>query len=120
MRTTSFLLLIMAVSAMTTSCAKTLLNDTAEIRNSPLLTKAVTPEEFDWETADWMPTPAGQSRISVPWIGQGSLTAFYGLDIVNDYKKQTDGSCYTPLLLHLALPISSTHTLFYIMSIAAP
>lgn len=90
MRTTSFLLLIMAVSAMTTSCAKTLLNDTAEIRNSPLLTKAVTPEEFDWETADWMPTPAGQSRISVPWIGQGSLTAFYGLDIVNDYKK-TDG-----------------------------
>lgn len=90
MRTTSFFLLVMAVSVMTTSCAKTLLNDTVEIRNSPLLTKAVTPEEFDWETADWMPTPAGQSRISVPWIGQGSLTAFYGLDIVNDYKK-TDG-----------------------------
>ena len=50
-------------------------------------TKSVLPEEFDWETADWMPTPPGQALIPVPWTGQGSLNAFYGLDVVNDYKR---------------------------------
>ena len=45
------------------------------------------PEEFDWETEDWMPTPQGQTKIPIPWVGQGSLVGLYGLDVVNDYKK---------------------------------
>jgi hypothetical protein len=45
---------------------------------------------FDWETADWMPTPVNQSRISVPWVGQGSIAGIYGIDVVNDRRK-SDG-----------------------------
>ena len=41
---------------------------------------------FDWDNVDWMPTPPGQSRISPPWVGQGSLLSFYGLEILNDHK----------------------------------
>lgn len=51
------------------------------------LTKAIVPEVFDWETADWMPTPPGQAQIPMPWGGQGSISAFYGPDIVYDFKK---------------------------------
>lgn len=54
------------------------------------LTRAVVPEDFDWETVDYMPTPAGQTKIPVPWIGQGSLASSYSIDVINDHKK-TDG-----------------------------
>ena len=53
-------------------------------------TRAVNPYEFDWENADWMPTPPGQSQIPSPWIGQGSLVSTYGLDVLND-RKAVDG-----------------------------
>ena len=53
-----------------------------------LLTRSVSPEEFDCETADWMPTPSGQALIPMPWGGQGSISGFYGLDVVNDYHKK--------------------------------
>lgn len=43
--------------------------------------------DFDWENIDWMPTPPGQSAISPPWFGQGSLTSSYGLEIVDDNKR---------------------------------
>ena len=36
-------------------------------------TRAVPTPVFDWENADWMPTPSMQSRIPSPWSGQGSL-----------------------------------------------
>lgn len=39
---------------------------------------------FDWERADWMPTPPGQSRISNPWMGAGALN--YEIDVLNDCK----------------------------------
>lgn len=48
--------------------------------------RSVTPPVFDWETVDWMPTPSGQSLIPPPWIGQGSLSSLYGIDVVNDHK----------------------------------
>ena len=51
------------------------------------LTRAVVPEDFDWETVDYMPTPAGQTKIPVPWIGQGSLASSYTIDVINDHKK---------------------------------
>lgn len=47
---------------------------------------AVTPVTFDWETVDWMPTPAGQAQIPPPWVGQGSITSVYGIDVANDHK----------------------------------
>ncbi|WP_298300077.1 hypothetical protein [Hydrotalea sp.] len=48
----------------------------------------IQPFSFNWETVDWMPTPAvvGQSLINPPWIGQGSITSIYGIDVVNDHK----------------------------------
>ena len=51
-----------------------------------LITRSVVTPDFDWENADWMPTPAGYARIPVPWIGAGSLSSFYETDILNDYK----------------------------------
>ncbi|SCD19960.1 hypothetical protein PSM36_1135 [Proteiniphilum saccharofermentans] len=53
-------------------------------------TRAVIPHDFDWENADWMPTPPGQSQIPSPWVGQGSLVSIYGLDVIND-RRASDG-----------------------------
>jgi len=49
---------------------------------------SIHPFSFNWETVDWMPTPnvVGQSLINPPWIGQGSITSVYGIDVANDYK----------------------------------
>ena len=71
------------------SCTKEVLtaDSNVDVAEPTVTTKAVLPEEFDWETADWMPTPPGETRIPVPWIGQGSLSAFYKMDVVMDYKK---------------------------------
>lgn len=55
-------------------------------------TRAVPTPVFDWENADWMPTPSMQSRIPSPWSGQGSLVGTYGIDIVNDRKHLMDGN----------------------------
>lgn len=55
-------------------------------KQSSVQTRAIPTQDFDWEAADWMPTPVGQSRIPVPWIGQGSLVSAYGMDIINDMK----------------------------------
>ncbi len=53
-------------------------------------TRAVPTIGFDWENADWMPTPPTQTKIPSPWVGQGSIVSTYGLDIVND-RKAIDG-----------------------------
>ena len=37
-------------------------------KQSSVQTRAIPTQDFDWEAADWMPTPVGQSRIPVPWI----------------------------------------------------
>lgn len=59
-----------------------------QVNQSLIRTRAVEPNEFDWETADWMPTPPGQPQIPMPWGGQGSISEFYGLEIVNDFHKK--------------------------------
>ena len=58
---------------------------------------------FDWETVDQMPTPKGQSRISIPWTGQGAL--MQPIDVVNDHKK-ADGwtLLYTSFTNETTLP----------------
>ncbi|MCE8949314.1 hypothetical protein [Bacteroides thetaiotaomicron] len=71
------------------SCSNT--DELEELNNTiELKTRAIPTLSFDWENADWMPTPSMQSRISVPWTGQGSLAGTYGLDIVND-RRAFDG-----------------------------
>ncbi len=50
------------------------------------ITRTIPVYKFDWEQSNWMPTPAGQSPIPTPWVGQGSLVGSYDLDIVNDHK----------------------------------
>lgn len=60
------------------------------INTTKVQTRAVPTPAFDWENADWMPTPSVQPRIPVPWIGQGSLAGTYGLDVIND-RKSFDG-----------------------------
>lgn len=75
------------------SCVKELAVDKPQTdpqTETALLTRAVPVQTFDWETVDFMPTPPGQPRISPPWIGQGSLTSTYGIDVVYDHKK-SDG-----------------------------
>lgn len=63
---------------------------TNETDESPAQTRAVPTPYFNWENADWMPTPPGQSRIPSPWVGAGSLVGTYGLEIIND-RKASDG-----------------------------
>lgn len=46
----------------------------------------ITPYTFNWETVDFMPTPAGQSQIPPPWIGQGSIASIYDTDVLNDHR----------------------------------
>lgn len=69
------------------SCADGNIN---EIIINENISRSILPSGFDWESADWMPTPLGQSRIGMPWMGQGALDLNYGLEIINDYKR-SDG-----------------------------
>lgn len=50
--------------------------------------KGVIPATFDWKTVNYMPTPPGQTPISVPWVGQGSLSALYGIDVIEDNRPE--------------------------------
>ena len=69
---------------------------------------------FDWDNVDWMPTPPGQSRIFPPWVGQGSLLSFYGLDILNDHKA-SDGwiLVYNTFDPNASGPISNPYFVLY-------
>ncbi len=92
---TKLLLILLSISFMLiVSCQDNqILNELKEDDSALVVsaqTRAVTPYDFDWENADWMPTPPGQSRIPSPWVGQGSLASIYGLDVLND-RKAFDG-----------------------------
>ena len=78
------LFLIMGYCLTMTSCSD---DSKTDWNLAPsLITRSVVTPDFDWENADWMPTPAGYAQIPVPWIGAGSLSSFYETDILNDYK----------------------------------
>ncbi|MCD8167481.1 MAG: hypothetical protein LUE93_16105 [Bacteroides sp.] len=81
----SFLLFMLAIS-----CTDQLDVSENELPENSLQSRAVETKWFDWENADWMPTPAGQSQIPSPWVGSSSLTSLYGMDIMND-RKAVDG-----------------------------
>lgn len=82
-----YISIALSVFLVMSSCQKDLLpeyaNSTEAASDLPK-TRAIPTPEFDWENTDWMPTPPGQSRIPSPWVGAGSLAAFYNMDIIND------------------------------------
>ena len=61
-------------------------NDSKLSFSNSATTRSIPVPIFNWETADWMPTPLGQSQIPPPWIGQGSLAYAYSSEIIEDYK----------------------------------
>lgn len=78
---------ISVVMAIVTACHKEEFEDLQPEPPKTLMTKSISPEIFDWEVVDYMPTPAGQTPISVPWIGSGSIAGSHALDVINDYRK---------------------------------
>ena len=70
------------------------MNDNVEggLLQSPKQAYSIIQQEFDWENADYMPTPEGMPAIPTPWTGQGSIAGTYDLDIINDRKK-SEGWC---------------------------
>lgn len=79
-----------------------------------LQTRSVTPENFDWEHADWMPTPPGQTRIPSPWVGQGSLASTYGTDVIEDRLK-SDGweLLYSTFTTNVSGPLQNPYFVLY-------
>ena len=81
------ILMMSAALVMLTCCE--LSHTEYEMENSlmpSISARAVMPTTFDWENADWMPTPPMQSKIPAPWVGQGSIASTYGTDVANDRK----------------------------------
>lgn len=85
------ILLFVVLFCSLVSCSRELkLEDSSQNQILQVLNNAIPTPSLDWENADFMPTPPGQSPIPVPWVGQGSIASVYGLDIVND-RKAFDG-----------------------------
>lgn len=84
-------LLFVVLFCSLVSCSRELkLEDSSQNQILQVLNNAIPTPPLDWENADFMPTPSGQSPIPAPWVGQGSIASVYGLDIVND-RKAIDG-----------------------------
>ena len=79
-----------------------------------LESRSVTPAYFDWETADFMPTPKGQARIDPPWHGQGSLAYMYGDDVLTDIKA-SDGweLLYSTFDANASAPLVNPYFILY-------
>ncbi|MBO9204801.1 MULTISPECIES: hypothetical protein [Niastella] len=80
------ILLLLAVNFV--SCRKDIKSTEDITDDTPVKLKGVIPVTFDWKTVDYMPTPPGQTLIPVPWIGQGSLTSLYGIDVIGDNRHE--------------------------------
>lgn len=99
-------LLFVVLLVLTCSCQDNVSEGDVGMHLS-LVTRAVSQDDFDWETADFMPVPQGMTPVNSPWIGAGSLIGSYDLDVVNDRKKSegwvllyntftTDATKFTP------------------------
>lgn len=82
-------LVFVAISTFQSCQTDSLLDDACSPEPTSNLskTRAVPTLDLDWEDADWMPTPPGQTQIPSPWVGAGSLASFYEMDIINDRYK---------------------------------
>ncbi len=85
-----------------------------QVKNNKASLKAINPQYFDWEIEDWMPTPPGQSRIMVPWIGTGSIASIFSNDVIYDMKK-SDGweLVYSTFDSSAPGPIENPHFILY-------
>lgn len=81
-------LLFVILMFICVSCQNSCLNEEKVLY--PGLSRSVIQQDFDWETADYMPTPNGYEPIPSPWNGAGSLVGTYDLSVLNDRKK-SDG-----------------------------
>jgi hypothetical protein len=81
------IIVIALIALVITACTREGHQLSQDISSDFLCTRSIVPDEFDWEVTDWMPTPSGQAQIPMPWGGQGSISGFYGMDVVNDYHK---------------------------------
>jgi hypothetical protein len=87
MKKNFFSLLLMALAVFSISCKKDISSlQTSSIAVTGHAKDGVIPYNFNWETVDFMPTPPGQGQIPPPWIGQGSISSVYGIDVINDIK----------------------------------
>lgn len=85
-----------------------------DLKTTEPLTRAINPDVFDWENADWMPTPPGQTKIPVPWVGQGSLASVYGLDVLNDRKKENGWELlYNSFTTNSSQPLQNPYFILY-------
>src|SRR3954468_11270880 len=66
------------------SCRKESINGLNIIAATPHVDNGVLPYPFNWETANFVPTPQGIAPIPVPW-GSGVSRRFTD-DILTDYK----------------------------------
>lgn len=75
---------------------------------------SITPEIFDWENDEWMPTPSGQPQIPTPWVMQGGLSSTYGADVIND-RKNSDGweLLYSTFTSEGTAPIQNPYFILY-------
>lgn len=103
---------ILASSCQTDSLLKD--TDSQEPTSNLSKTRAIPTPEFDWENADWMPTPPGQSQIPSPWVGAGSLASFYEMDIINDrYKSDGWELLYSTFNSNAAGPLKNPYFVLY-------
>lgn len=86
MKKRNYILSILALVISFTACQDDVELPTTSNQEVNLPSRSIAPTFFDWETADFMPTPAGQARIDPPWHGQGSLSYMYGEDVLTDIK----------------------------------
>lgn len=89
-------------------------NELEVIDSNQIMTRAITVPDFDWEHADWMPTPPMQAKIPVPWIGQGSISSTFGLEVANDHYK-SDGweLLYNSFDAASGAPLSNPYFILY-------
>ncbi|MBD3750653.1 MAG: hypothetical protein IE931_14290 [Sphingobacteriales bacterium] len=88
------------------SCKKHKLNNSIAIKNG---TNSIPLFPFDWETADYMPTPSG-TTILVPWAN-GSVKGFSS-DIWYDYKTSDGWSLVYNVFNTSSLPANPWFALY--------
>lgn len=85
----------------------------------PHFEKAIAQQDFDWENADFMPTPEGAEKIMSPWSGSGSLLEPTAPTLSMIVRNQRDGRCFTIRLRPMPTFILPIHSLFCITNTEA-
>lgn len=91
-KTTRIVIALTIFSLITVSCQEEKLEPGKASVKVSGSQNAIIPYNFDWEdpNLNWMPYPANQPKITVPWTGPGSLFGVIADDVLADRKK-SDG-----------------------------